>query len=370
MKRSFLFLIPLAAVSMFLMAAAHVYTEQQPLERLSPPSAPPRAAFGKSIAATGIVEASSQNILVGSALSGVVLEVYVPAERVGIHVERGTALFRVDDRHLRAQLTLAEARMAAAQSQLDKLLEQPRPEEIPPSEAKVASAQANAERARDEFERARTLAAKHAVSDQELVTKRLLHEQAAQEWKRAQKEHELLLAGAWKPDLAISRAAVEQARAEVTQIRTEIERATVRAPISGEVLQVNVRDGEYVSDRTQQGLVVLGRLDRLHVRADIDENDIPYFHRTAKAVARIRGQAEGSYSLQFVRVEPYVVAKRWLTGDNTERIDTRVLQVVYALDATDAPMFVGQQVDVFIESDGHVTTPLPPQSSAEMAAQR
>ncbi len=165
-----------------------------------------------------------------------------------------------------------------------------------------------------------------------------------------QKEHELLLAGAWEPDRAIARAAVEQTRAEVTQIRTEIERATVRAPIAGEILQVNVRQGEYVSDRTQQGLVVLGRLDRLHIRADIDEHDIPYFRRAAKAVARLRGQADHEYSLQLVRVEPYVVAKRWLTGDNTERIDTRVLQVVYALDLTDAPMFVGQQVDVFIDS--------------------
>jgi multidrug resistance efflux pump len=181
-----------------------------------------------------------------------------------------------------------------------------------------------------------------------------------QELKQAQKEHELLLAGAWEPDLAIARAAVEQARAEVTQCRTEIERATVRAPIEGQVLQVNVREGEHVSDRVQQGLVVLGQLDRLHIRADIDEHDIPYFRRSAKAVAQLRGQANHDFSLQLVRVEPYVVAKRWLTGDNTERIDTRVLQVVYAVSAIDAPMFVGQQVDVYIESGGHEPLALSP----------
>jgi HlyD family secretion protein len=359
MKRSFLILVPLASLAMLLFAAAHVYTAQQPLQKLSPPQSPPRAAFGSSIAATGMVEAASQNILVGSALSGVVLEVYVPAERVGAHVERGTPLFRVDDRHLRAQLTFAEARMAAAQAQLDKLVEQPRPEEIPPSEAKVAAAQANAERAHDEFERAKPLAP-HAVSAQELVNKRLSHEQAVQELKQAQKEHELLLAGAWEPDLAIARAAVEQARAEVTQCRTEIERATVCAPIEGQVLQVNVREGEHVSDRVQQGLFVLGQLDRLHIRADIDEHDIPYFRRSAKAVAQLRGQANRDFSLQLMRVEPYVVAKRWLTGDNTERIDTRVLQVVYAVSAIDAPMFVGQQVDVYIESGGHEPLALSP----------
>ena len=51
-----------------------------------------------------------------------------------------------------------------------------------------------------------------------------------------------------------------------------------------------------------------------------------------------------------MRVEPYVVAKRWLTGDNTERVDTRVLQVIYELDACDAAAYVGQQVDVFIDA--------------------
>jgi len=53
--------------------------------------------------------------------------------------------------------------------------------------------------------------------------------------------------------------------------------------------------------------------------------------------------------LRFVRVEPYVVPKRSLTGDNTERVDTRVLQVIYEVADEDQPLFVGQQVDVFID---------------------
>ena len=47
-----------------------------------------------------------------------------------------------------------------------------------------------------------------------------------------------------------------------------------------------------------------------------------------------------------------MVGKRWLTGDNTERVDTRVLQVIYALDDVDSAVFVGQQVDVFIDASG------------------
>ena len=47
--------------------------------------------------------------------------------------------------------------------------------------------------------------------------------------------------------------------------------------------------------------------------------------------------------------EPYVIPKRSLTGGNTERVDTRVLQVIYAVENPDARLFVGQQIDAFIE---------------------
>jgi HlyD family secretion protein len=350
MKRYLLWLLPVSAGAMLLFATQHVYTQQQPLTRLAPPQTPARTPFARSIAATGMLEAATQNIAIGSALSGLVLEVYVPVERVGTTVSRGDPLFRVDDRHLKAQLAMAQTRAASARAQLAKLENQPRPEELPPSESKVQAAKANADRTRDDYERARALVAQRAVSEQEAVTKRLLHEEAVQQWHRAQREHALLLAGAWQPDIDIARAAVEQAEAEVAQIGTEIERATVRSPIDGQVLQVNVREGEHVADQSQQALMVIGRLNPLHVRADIDEHDIAEFHADAKAVLQLRGINDRHYPLQFVRVEPYVVAKRWLTGDNTERVDTRVLQVIYALDDTDSVVYVGQQADVFIDT--------------------
>ena len=117
----------------------------------------PRTPFAHSIAATGILEPASQNVAVGSALSGVVLEVYVPVERVGARVKAGDPLFHVDDRHLQAQLALAKTRAASARAQLTKLEEMPRPEDVPPSEAKVQAAKANADRTRDEYERTRAL---------------------------------------------------------------------------------------------------------------------------------------------------------------------------------------------------------------------
>ncbi len=71
----------------------------------------------------------------------------------------------------------------------------------------------------------------------------------------------------------------------------------------------------------------------------------------ATAQAMVRGNPQVSFPLRFVRIEPYVVPKKSLTGDNTERVDTRVLQVIYAITPAEQPDYVGQQLDVFIDAD-------------------
>jgi len=174
---------------------------------------------------------------------------------------------------------------------------------------------------------------------------------ARRQLAQAKAEDALLKAGAWRPDKEIARANVELAEAQVLQTKTDLDRALVRAPRDGVVLQVNVREGEYVGTPPGQALMLLGAVnDKVHVRVDINEHDIPRFRPGAPARASLRGDPRQDFPLTFVRVEPYVLPKKSLTGDNTERVDTRVLQVIYAVEARYRPLYVGQQVDVFIEA--------------------
>jgi ABC-type multidrug transport system ATPase subunit len=62
-----------------------------------------------------------------------------------------------------------------------------------------------------------------------------------------------------------------------------------------------------------------------------------------------KGTRENPIPLTFVRVEPYILPKKSLTGESTERVDTRVLQVIYTFDMPKTPVYVGQQMDVFID---------------------
>ena len=271
-------LLPLAAVGCFLFTSYHLArTHQSPPDR-EPLSRPARSPYADVVAGAGILEARTENIKVGSPLPGVVSEVAVA---VGQRVDAGDLLFRLDDRQLRAEMKVREAQLAVAAAALSRFEQLPRPEEMPASEAKVRRAEAQMISEVDVVERREKLVKHGAVPEEELVQRRQMLAAAKEAHRQAQAEDELLKAGGWEFDKVASRADVLRARSMVEQTRTELDRLEIRAPVAGHVLQVDVRPGEYVGTPPGQPLVVLGDLDRLHVRVDIDEQDIPRFHRGA-----------------------------------------------------------------------------------------
>jgi HlyD family secretion protein len=343
-------LLPLVAACMLIFAVLHVVKAQQVPAKPPPPVEPPRSPFNKTVAGAGITEAVNENISIGASIPGVVEEVYVPVEKVGQTVKAGQPLFLVDSRQLKAQLAYQEANLQAAQRQWDKLKNQPRPEELAVKKAALEVADANVNLQTDLANRARRLAPSGAMSAEDVSQRLLAVEVAKQQVAQARADYTLMERGAWQYDLDIAKAAIDMARAQVDQTKKDLERLLITAPKDGVVLQVNVRTGEYVGTPPSQALVVLGDINKkVHVRVDIDEHDIPRFKTGVPAKASVRGSPQDKYPMTFQRVEPYVIPKKSLTGDNTERVDTRVLQVIYELDTTGRPVYVGQQLDVFID---------------------
>ncbi len=151
---------------------------------------------------------------------------------------------------------------------------------------------------------------------------------------------------------------MQTAEQELAQLR-------VTAPFAGKVLQVNVRVGEYAATGQQQTpAIVLGDATMLHVRADIDEMDVWRLRPEAKAQAFVRGNPQLGAPLQFVAIEPLMIPKRSLSGSSREQVDTRVLQVLYALDPKALPVQIGQLVDVSIEAMEPPHAQMPSQAPA------
>lgn len=342
------FLLPVAALSLLGFAAWYVRVTRPVTAQPPPPIAPASNPFGDALAAAGVVEARGENIAVGSATAGVVVEVFV---KVNDQVKPGDPLFRLDDRELRGELAVQRAMESQAKSELVRLEAEPRKERIPVQAAMVAEARSAVVRERDALKRAEETFARKVTTEQELIARREAAAAAQAALDRAQADLDLLEAGAWQYDRDVAGAAVSRAQADVDKMEVEIDRLVVRALVAGRVLKVDVRPGEFVGAPAGQPLVILGDIERLHVRVDVDEFDIPRFRPGAPAVAVPRGNLQQRYPLDFVRIEPFVVPKKSLTGETTERVDTRVLQVIYVLDPTGLPpLFVGQQVEVFVDS--------------------
>jgi RND family efflux transporter MFP subunit len=274
---------------------------------------PAQAPFKTYIAGAGIIEAKSRNVAIGAALPGIVKSLNV---KVGDKVKSGAVLFTIDDRDAVASLSMKRADLELARAMVEE----------------AAAGLIDVEVLR---KLAESVTDRRAISTEELERRR----------------DAVLIA---KARVDSAKARVQQAQSQVEAVETTLERLNVRAPMDGEILQVNIRPGEFaMAGPTSTPMLVMGNLDQLHVRVDIDENDAWRFRPNGKAVAYLRGNRDFSTPLTLAYVEPYVVPKRSLTGDSTERVDMRVLQALYQFDRKKLNAYVGQQVDVFIEAPGY-----------------
>jgi len=342
-------LIPLLAVAGIAFGVVTVVRSGKPQPAASPVVEPARAPFESFVAGSGLIEASTQNIAIGSPVAGTVTAVPV---KVGQSLKKGDVLFELDSRDLRAQLGVSEANLAAAEAQVKRLKSLPRAEEVPPAEAKVAATRAALRDFENQLAMWDKVQDKRALSEDQLSQRRFAVEAARARLAENEGALALLKAGAWEADIAVAEAQAGAARAALEAVRIELDRRTVRAPMDGQTLQVNVRPGEFApAGVAQTPLVLFGSVSPLHVRVDVDEHEAYRVQAGAEAMAFLRGRKEINTTLTFVRFEPYVVPKRSLTGESTERVDTRVLQVIYSFERGSMPVYVGQQMDVYIEAE-------------------
>jgi HlyD family secretion protein len=302
--------------------AREVHPPSRPL--ISPPIQP---KFRRTIAGSGIIEARLENIPVGSPVPGVVWEVYV---KVKDKVRKGDPLFRIDERDLRAELEVREASLASAIASFRRLEAAPQAGDIATAEATVEEMRARLYDAEAAAGRSDRLYQRQMGTASDYDKDRYAFMAAKANLAKAQADLNRLRV-TWEADKQVSKASVAMADSQVRSTRTQLERLVVRALTDGEILQVNVRPGQFAAAIWNQALVVIGDSNRLHVRVEIDENDVPLFSPGARAIATLKGRPGVRFDLTPYKVEPYVIPKRSLTGDNSERVDTRVLQVVYEL---------------------------------------
>jgi RND family efflux transporter MFP subunit len=258
---------------------------------------PPQSPYMFYVAGEGTVESLDENVEIGVSFSDVISNVYI---RPGQEVHKGDLIFKIDTRQQESDLQESIRQFYLAKKTFEETCQ--------------------------EFSYYEQLKNRSAVSKQ------------AYTQSYYQK--------------AIAFESLKVAAANVRRIETMITRAHIRAPSDGQILQRNVRVGAYanVNPYDKKALVILGYTKRLQLRVNIAEEDAWRVISGAPGVAFVRGNSKLSVPLTFAYIEPLIVAKNALTGIDTERVDTRVLQVIYEFEKGDKPIYVGQLLDVYLEA--------------------
>ena len=271
------------------------------------PSTSPYTSF---ISGSGIIEAKSENIALGTQVNGIADEILVIA---GQRVKKGDVLFTLDMRQAKADLALKQAQLKEAK-------------------AALGQAKANLKQAKDNLSFIDKVNDPRAIAQEDLSTREnvvLVNEEA----------------------LKNAEAAQDVAQRAVDAAQTLLDLYTIKAPMDAEILQINIHPGEFAAAANlSTPLMLIGAVQDYHVRVQIDENEAWRYKPDANATAILRGNTQFKTPLQYKYTEPYVIPKQSLTGDSTERVDTRVLEVVYGYDPSQFPAYIGQLVDVYIEA--------------------
>ena len=332
----------------------------------TPPSLPPAFSpaanpYKDGIYASGILESnqsSGQNINIYPEVSGTVKEIAV---REGQEVHKGDLLLQIDDSIQRATVEQLHSQSMAALSALEGLRAQPRKENLEVSEAQVAAAQASLKTAQDTYNKQKTaydLNAR-AIGKDALDSAANAVATAKANLEVAQRQLDLMKAGAWTYDINNQDRQYQASQKAYLSANALLGKYAIRAPKDGRVLAISPTVGSYVSAQgaydsyTQSNVpvVVVGSSEaELNVRCYVDEILVPRLPAPSKIKAQmsVRG-SNAKFELEYVRTQPIVSPKIELSNQRQERVDVRVLPLIFKLKPVQgANLYPGQLVDVYI----------------------
>jgi HlyD family secretion protein len=294
----------------------------------------------RSIVARGRIEPQSRVRIVQSPEKTVIQAVTV---KEGDIVTTGTVLAEMSNLPiLKAKLDLEERRLDEARQQATQVRAPAKVAALASQRAIVLQREAEAQRTRNDYERAVQLRQNSVVSEQTFETRRSQMVSAARALDEARSTL-TALSETRSVDAIVADAKIEVQRASVSYARAEYERSIIKAPINGTILTISARAGETPGD---DGVLQMADLGALIVVAEVDEADTPRLAVGQNAMIRsslISGVIEG----KVTRVTPSLFKQKRPTSDIVLGRDARIAEVEISA-VGPLPTLVGGEVTVEI----------------------
>jgi HlyD family secretion protein len=344
-------------------ALVSAYLYAIPRKPLPPVFAPASNPYLRGVYANGIIESyqgSGANINIYPEVSGTITKI-LAAE--GQAVREGTPLLMIEDSEQRALVAQRKAEAEAALAVLNQLKAQPRKETLAVAAAQVELARANLKNVQDQRDKiARSYQLDPlSVSKNDLDNAENAVRISQANLDVASRQYELTWAGAWIYDIINQQRQYKALSEAYLSSYALLGKYVLKAPTDGQVIAMNVALGDYVSPlgayntytQGQNPPVVMSCPEAYYgVRCYVDEILLPRLPPLdqMRAQMSIRG-SNIKIPLEVVRVQPYVIPKIELSDQRTERVDVRVLPVIFRFQRpSNVAVYPGQLVDVYIQA--------------------
>jgi ABC exporter DevB family membrane fusion protein len=332
----------------FLLAASLVVASRRAHENAAATAAP--AIHSPAlVAGPGRVEPFSEDIKIGSELSGRLKSVLVEE---GDAIHRGQVLAELENADYRAEVESAKASVAAKEAALRKVINGARRQERDEAWSSVDEARAVMENAQSEWRRRQQLFAAGVVSREELDRYAREADVAKAKYQAAIEQHSLVDDHAREEDRSLAEADLQLAKSQLEEAQARYEKTFIRSPIDGSVLRKHHRSGESVSNSSTlpDPILTIGDRKTLRVRVDVDETDVGKVQIGQKAYVTADAFGKQRFWGHVVRVGQQLGPKNVRTDEPTEKVDTKILETLVELDpGTQLPD--GLRVDAFILPD-------------------
>jgi HlyD family secretion protein len=302
------------------------------------------------IAGPGHVEPYSEDIKIGSELSGRLKSVFVEE---GDTIHRTQVLAELENADYRAQVESAKANVAAKEATLRKVINGARRQERDEAWSSVNEARAVMENSDAEMRRRQRLFSAGVVSREEMERYAREADVAKAQYQAKVEQHSLVDDHAREEDRALAEADLQLAQAQLQEAQARYDKTLIRAPIDGAVLRKHHRSGESVSNSSTvpDPILTIGDRKTLRVRVDVDETDVGKVRVGQKAYVTADAFGKQRFWGHVVRVGQQLGPKNVRTDEPAEKVDTKILETLVELDAV-AQLPDGLRVDAFIVPDG------------------
>ncbi len=296
------------------------------------------------VAAPGRVEALSEEIKIGSEISGKIRSLLVEE---GDRVRRGQVVAVLENDDYKAAVASGEAALSEKEAQVRRVINGAREQERREAWAAVQEADAARSNARSQMERRQRLYAEGISAREEVDRTQWEFRVAEARYEAAVQHHALINDKAREEDQSKAQADVAVARARLDEARARLEKTFIRSPIDAVVLRRHLKAGESVTDSPNNPIVTVADNSVMRVRVDVDETDVGKVRLGQRAYVSADAFAGRKFPGRVVRISRLLGKKNVRTDEPTERVDTKVLETLIQLDdGHELPL--GLRVDAFI----------------------